>query len=33
MNIEPGTTDLGSSLNSTTNELCDFKHFSEIAHV
>lgn len=29
----PGTTDLGSNLNSTSHQLCDLKHFSETAQV
>lgn len=29
----PGTTDLGSNLNSISHQLCDLKHFSEIAQI
>lgn len=29
----PGTTDLGSNLNSTSHQLCDLRHFSEIAQI
>lgn len=29
----PGTTDLGSNLNSISHQPCDLKHFSEIAQI
>lgn len=29
----PGSTDLGSNLHSTSHQLCELKHVSEIAQI